>query len=387
MRIFTRACSRWRVCLTVAAGLFCIVAAQAATLPDQRLAFDHLTTGFALSGQHQFVICEDCHVGGVFKGTPKQCTGCHNDVIARGKPVNHLPTSAPCDSCHRATVAFGIRAVMNHSTTTSPCASCHNGISTHGKDPMHMPTTNRCEVCHVTNLWKPVPSTKVSHFDVTGSCAGCHNGTTPGVNTFKSPTHITSSNRCDNCHDTPPSGAGWRVIIVDHSQVSMSCVSCHVSGVPYVATFRLPSHILTTNNCIACHASGPPGRWTPALRVDHNEFVGNPSCNSCHDGVRAPGQGMGHFVTAAVCSACHTVKAWAPVIYTHAAGTRYKAHTFDTCANCHAPAPGTAVAKKPWPQYSVCASCHADDHVTGHGGTTATARDNCGLCHNTSVWK
>ncbi len=31
--------------------------------------FNHMTTGFPLSGGHATVACETCHMGGVFKGT------------------------------------------------------------------------------------------------------------------------------------------------------------------------------------------------------------------------------------------------------------------------------------------------------------------------------
>lgn len=79
--------------------------ANSASLPS-RLDFDHLTTGFPLTGQHEFVVCETCHVNGVFRGTPKQCAGCHNSVVARGKSQNHIPTVALCDSCHSTLLTF-----------------------------------------------------------------------------------------------------------------------------------------------------------------------------------------------------------------------------------------------------------------------------------------
>ena len=67
----------WRIWLVFATGLFMVTVAHAATVSNQRLAFDHVTTGYLLIGQHEFVSCEACHVGGVFKGTPKRCAGCH----------------------------------------------------------------------------------------------------------------------------------------------------------------------------------------------------------------------------------------------------------------------------------------------------------------------
>lgn len=40
-------------------------------------AFDHQTTGFSLTGKHEDVRCETCHIKGIFKGTPKDCASCH----------------------------------------------------------------------------------------------------------------------------------------------------------------------------------------------------------------------------------------------------------------------------------------------------------------------
>ena len=394
--------------------------------------------------------CDYCHSTTAWKPTTfdhskvdtSNCYGCHNGTTTRGKAATHIATSNLCSTCHKPNTNW-VPFVVDHAQVQGTCVSCHvkgnpnvttykstthpnttnNCVACHAvapakwspalkvdhaevlgscanvgchattKTPTHMPTTNRCEACHATTVWKPVPSNKVDHMQVTGSCSGCHiSGNTYGVKTFKSVTHITTTNLCDNCHDTPPGGAAWKVIIVDHTQVTGTCVSCHSSGVVNVTTFRSASHIPTTTNCTACHSSGPPGKWTPALKVDHTQFTGNPSCSSCHDGVQAKGKGTGHFVTTAQCSTCHTVNGWTPANYTHAAGTRFITHSFSTssCSKCHTPTPGTSVAKKPWPQYLSCASCHADDHVRGHGGTVSNVpsnHDNClrSGCHKTTA--
>jgi hypothetical protein len=49
--------------------------------------FDHLTTGFELTGKHREAACESCHVSAVFKGTPRECSSCH----AKGTRINALP--------------------------------------------------------------------------------------------------------------------------------------------------------------------------------------------------------------------------------------------------------------------------------------------------------
>ena len=59
-------------------------------------AFDHQTTGFSLTGKHEDVRCETCHIKGIFKGTPKDCASCHVQGNQRGalaKSARHIPTT------------------------------------------------------------------------------------------------------------------------------------------------------------------------------------------------------------------------------------------------------------------------------------------------------
>src|SRR5664279_3651969 len=73
--------------------------ASAASAPS----FDHSKTGFLLKDVHFTLKCEQCHVDGIFKNTPKFCSGCHatgTRVAATPRPINHVPTSSECDTCH-----------------------------------------------------------------------------------------------------------------------------------------------------------------------------------------------------------------------------------------------------------------------------------------------
>ena len=78
---------------------------SASAAESGKTAFDHLSTGFALTGGHRDAKCESCHLNGVLEGTPKVCSTCHN----RGSrfqttqiPAQHVPTgTAGCESCHR----------------------------------------------------------------------------------------------------------------------------------------------------------------------------------------------------------------------------------------------------------------------------------------------
>src|SRR5260221_5715052 len=68
----------------------------------QIVSFDHLTTGWPLTGMHENVRCETCHIKGIFKGTPRTCSFCHsqNDTSrgAKAMPLNHIITTQTCDT-------------------------------------------------------------------------------------------------------------------------------------------------------------------------------------------------------------------------------------------------------------------------------------------------
>lgn len=219
----------------------CAMNAYGATIPQNRLDFDHLATGYLLTGLHEFIPCESCHVKGVFEGTPKTCYGCHNGMIALGKSAGHIPTTASCDACHSSTLNFQMTALMDHSTVIQPCVTCHNGTTATGKKVGHIASSNRCDACHSTLSFARVP--RVDHAEVLGRCATCHN---------KSPTHIYSSDNCAACHS--PTLKFKEVPRVDHAEVIGSCASCHVKSA---------DHILSTNSCETCHSTAA---FKPALR-------------------------------------------------------------------------------------------------------------------------
>src|SRR5687767_13582499 len=102
----------------------------------QRSAFDHMTTGFELQGAHRDVSCESCHVGAMFKGTPRTCTACHtmgSRFSASPKPANHVMTSERCDACHTQD-AFMPVLFMQHTEVRGACFTCHNGTTATGKN-------------------------------------------------------------------------------------------------------------------------------------------------------------------------------------------------------------------------------------------------------------
>ena len=69
------------------------VASAASQKVRSTVNFNHSKTGFLLTGAHAKINCESCHSKGVFKGTPKDCNGCHTQggrILATAKPANHV---------------------------------------------------------------------------------------------------------------------------------------------------------------------------------------------------------------------------------------------------------------------------------------------------------
>ena len=119
------------------------------------IEIDHSSTGFPLSGGHAQVVCERCHLQGIFRGTPTQCMQCHSPggrVVSTFKPTNHLPTSVNCNSCHRTT--NWTPAFFTHNgVAPGTCSKCHNQTIAVGKSATHIPTTMSCDTCHRTVGW------------------------------------------------------------------------------------------------------------------------------------------------------------------------------------------------------------------------------------------
>jgi len=120
-----------------------------------RSGFDHFTTSWPLDGAHQNVDCENCHVEGLFKGTPRDCSSCHNRgglVKASAPPLDHIRSTNQCQDCHSETSWAAVRRV-DHTQVLGSCRNCHNGVIATGKPPDHPPASSQCEFCHRTNTW------------------------------------------------------------------------------------------------------------------------------------------------------------------------------------------------------------------------------------------
>lgn len=294
--------------------------------------FNHMTTGFPLTGGHAAAACETCHMGGVFKGLPTACDGCHipgGRIVATPKSTSHIVTTAPCESCH-FNAATWLGARFNHGTARpGECTTCHNGRISTGKPTLNHPvTTAECDQCHRRSAWTPA---SWNHTGVTGDCATCHKAGGPGRNfTTNAAAHSQYAAMgvagCNVCHTSYYS---FSSVYYNHAGASPLCGSCHnnpaYSGA--VAQVNRTSQSITDHavfarvgitNCQSCHKSFAKGSF-PSGRYDH---AGAGPCQTCHTAGNSPIRAMATnhipILVSATCTACHYSSAsWAAEVMAH----------------------------------------------------------------------
>ena len=289
--------------------------------------FNHNATAFPLSGAHQATACTDCHVNGVFKGTPTACVSCHQPDFNNSTNPHHVPAgfSTTCTSCH--TTNPGWKGTYNHNQTSFPLTGAHMAAT--------------CSDCHADRVYNGKPTT----------CVSCHQ---TDYNNTTNPKHSTAGfpTDCVACHNT----AQWLGATFNHNatafplsgaHLAVACTDCHVNGV-----FKG-----TPTACVSCH------------QTDFNNST-NP-----------------HHVPAGfstTCTSCHTTNpGWKPAPYNHSQ-TSFPltgAHVTATCLDCHA---DRVYNGKP----TTCVSCHLTDYnnTTNPRHSTAGFPTDCASCHTTSQW-
>ncbi len=407
---------------------------------------DHSKFAFHLDGKHATVACQNCHINGVFKGTPMDCASCHTKDDAHAGQLGNQ-----CGTCH--TPAGWKPATIDHSKfafhldgkhATAGCTSCHiNNVfkgtpqdcaSCHTKDDAHAGQLGAlCGTCHTPAGWKPatVDHSKFAfHLDgkhATAACTSCHiNNVFKGTPQdcaachTKDDAHAGSlGTQCGTCHNP----AGWSPASFDHNTVSFkltahktktdgtafACKDCHVKG--YAAPFD-------QNTCGNCH-----------LQIDQPFFTEHfltfgINCMACHDGVDSHGSNFDHNKVPfnligkhapVKCSACHVnarnlndlKSAPQACISCHAKDDKHNGQFGTDCAACHSPE-GWGLAKVDHSKFAFkldgkhatvaceschkngvfkgtpmdCASCHTKDDA--HAGQLGTL---CGACHTPNGWK
>jgi hypothetical protein len=222
--------------------------ARAAT-GSQGAGFNHNSV-FALVGQHAQTACATCHRNNVYRGTPRDCVGCHQDAYNRTTAPNHASAGFPttCENCHRASDTSWRGSGFNHNSVFSL-------VGQHAQAA--------CTACHVNSVYRGTPR----------DCAGCH---ITLYNQTTTPNHASAGfpTTCENCHrasDTSWRGAGFNhnsvfSLVGRHAQAA--CATCHRNNV-YRGTPR---------DCAGCHIA-----QYNATRSPNHASSGFPTtCENCH---------------------------------------------------------------------------------------------------------
>lgn len=362
--------------------------------------FNHMTTGFPLSGGHATAVCETCHVGGVFKGTPRNCDGCHavgKRVVATPKSNSHIVTDAPCESCHFNTATF-LGARFNHaSAQPEQCKTCHNGRIAVGKPASHSSggkATDSCDHCHRISAFLPASWNHVGV--VPGTCTTCH-----GVNAIGKPSsHNTvakATYQCDQCH----SFIGWLPAKYKHN-TSGACANCHNGS---IAIGKTSTHT-GAKGTLACDDCHKISGWLPAAYT--HRAVAPGTCATCHNGSSATGKTTSHngLMGTLACDSCHRTTSWLPASYNHqgagacstchngtSAVGKGAGHTATTaeCNQCHTSTTtwlgalgGMPSNHIPFNAGTTCSSCHVNGAVVTGAILHAHVSATCKTCHNSS---
>jgi hypothetical protein len=233
-------------------------------------------SGFPLTGAHAAAQCEACHAGGVYAGTPSQCSDCHLDAYQSTSDPDHLAFNFPlaCDSCH--TTSAWLPADFRHTGITSGCVDCHLSDYQGATDPNHVASNlpMSCEDCHSTKRWRP---TTFNHAGITSGCVDCHLTDYQGA---KDPDHVANNlaMTCEDCHTTN----AWIPGGFNHAGISNGCVNCHLDE--YQSTTD-PDHdaLGFPLDCEFCHNTNT---WDGA-NFDHNFPIDSGAhrrldCADCH---------------------------------------------------------------------------------------------------------
>ncbi len=361
--------------LALLLSLFSTYASAEASITETQSTlhdFNHFETGFPLTGAHLNADCGTCHIGGVFKGTPRNCSGCHargSRVIATAMPTNHFVTSDPCENCHTNTVTF-LGARFNHGNAyPGSCTTCHNGRIAAGKPSSHsggLRMTESCDRCHRTHTWI---STGFDHAVVVpGTCATqCHNGTLAAARPASHTTVLKATSSCDACHRF----TAWFPTFYNHASVAPgSCSTCHNGS---VATGIAPNHtgLRATLACDQCHST--PG-WMPATY--RHIGVAPSSCLTCHNGASAAGKPANHTGAKALmaCDSCHNTLAWLPAAYRHIGVAP------GGCLTCHAAQRPTSHSARGY--IASCDACHSTGSAWTFNHALQQGKHTCNSCHS-----
>ena len=293
-------------------ALLCLMNSGAALAAVPGANFDHLTTGFELTGAHRVVPCESCHVDAIFHGTPRRCESCHvigSRISATAKPADHVVSANDCGRCH-TTSAWSPSLRYDHSDVTGSCESCHNGTNA-GQE---LRSTSRRPRVAIPATARGVDRRPLRSQRRGGNVRDCHNGM-----------HATG-----------------KPVPRDHERVAIPATTHRASG-PTVRPQRGDAG--TARAAITARARPAKRRTTfrrrRAATTCHNttafagarfnhSTVARGTCATCHNGSIATGKPSNHIPTTATCDTCHNTTAFVAAQFDHAECDRARARVATT---------------------------------------------------------
>jgi len=354
-------------------------------------AQNHDKTNFPLVGKHQTVACRECHLKGIFEGTPTACEACHWE--RRQDDRYKLQLGLHCGDCHTPQSWKDVlQAKWNHTDVTGfrlegvhrtlDCADCHrqNGL---GK------AAAECYACHQENF----ESTKNPGHSAAGfptQCQICHRSTAAWQGAvFSHKFNLLGKHKLALCSDCHKSG--------QYAGLPTACLSCHLND---YNNANDPNHKQAgfPTDCVICHGNGASG-WQNA-KFEHTTFVlkgkhkiaacadchkngqyaGTPStCISCHlndyNGTTDPNHKQANYSTD--CVTCHGAGAqsWSGASANHDQFWPLQgAHKTLTCNTCHSK--GYNLPKD-------CYGCHAANYnsTTNPNHKSSGYSTSCENCH------
>ena len=395
-----------------------------------REALDHNKTGFALTGKHAGIACQNCHkaefipsaarsgilvkdLNQTYLGLSPECASCHQDE-------HHGQLGKNCASCHTAR-GWKPASLFNHAKTKFPltgahektaCAKCHveiAGLKPYAKykeiafakcsachtDPHKGSFSATCESCHNTSNWHRIAELQgfdhsKTKFPLLGkhasvACSDCH---THGD--FKTPVAFA---KCMDCHKDAHKGQ-----FLGRSSGG-ECAECHTVEGFRPSTFTVKEHAKTKYPleghhaevaCEKCHVvKGPKGEDT-LFKIEQTQ------CKDCHVDIH-----KGQFAGAPHqnrCETCHDVQGFKPARFAlgQHKDTRFPltgAHLAVLCSECHKPVPSGSITPVKYRfEDRSCAGCHTDPHKGEFRERMEAKRPDgtvagCEACHTTKTWK
>ena len=272
--------------------------------------------------------CERCHTG---TGTRIASLPVISGSSFGGASMSHQGISSGCETCHTRSdrkVSFaGIVSIVSM-PPTSPAGP-----------GSHIPTSAPCENCHLASLpaglvpasagksppgtgfASPAPSGAQIHAGITSGCAGCHEAGQVwlGIGLYPASPAVLTPGGSYNGFQTRPRSAATATSVADPNHPSTGdCSACHGSTTAFTGVDKPANHIPIAAGaaCSACHV-GSDYSISPSLTAIHaNAPNPNGGCAQCHGaaaasfslpatGFKVVGQPANHIPTSSACEICH----------------------------------------------------------------------------------